>query len=160
LGGQTVDCPHRERVGYGDGQTIMDVGCFNFDASTLYTKWSENWWDEQKEDGFVPFVAPTPHQTGGGPAWGAMSIVVPWKTYLFYNDKRLLETGYPYMKKYLEYLGANSTIGVLQDMFPGENGPTWATGCPRAEEWIKLNGWMIAPVVFLTTVTGLTCFKL
>jgi alpha-L-rhamnosidase len=119
LGGQTVDCPHRERVGYGDGQTIMDVGCFNFDASTLYTKWSENWWDEQKEDGFVPFVAPTPHQTGGGPAWGAMSIVVPWKTYLFYNDKKLLEAGYPYMKKYLEYLGANSTNGVLQDMFPG-----------------------------------------
>jgi alpha-L-rhamnosidase len=120
LGGQTVDCPQRERVGYGDGQTAMDVGCYNFDASTLYTKWSENWWDEQKEDGFVPFVAPTPHQTGGGPAWGAMSIVVPWKTYLFYNDKKLLETGYPYMKKYIEYLGAHSIDGVLQDIFPGE----------------------------------------
>lgn len=120
LGGQTVDCPHRERVGYGDGQTAMDVGCYNFDASTLYTKWSENWWDEQKEDGFVPFVAPTPHGTGGGPAWGAMSIVVPWKTYLFYNDMQLLETGYPYMKKYIEYLGAHSKDGVLQDIFPGE----------------------------------------
>jgi alpha-L-rhamnosidase len=120
LGGQTVDCPHRERVGYGDGQTIMDVGCFNFDASSLYTKWSENWWDEQKEDGFVPFVAPTPHMTGGGPAWGAMSIVVPWKTYLFYGDTNLLETGYPYMKKYLEYLRAHTEGGVLQDIFPGE----------------------------------------
>jgi len=120
LGGQTVDCPHRERVGYGDGQTAMDVGCFNFDASTLYTKWSENWWDEQMEDGFVPFVAPTPHGTGGGPAWGAMSIVVPWKTYLFYSDTKLLETGYPYMKKYIEYLGAHSNDGVLQDIFPGE----------------------------------------
>ena len=120
LGGQTVDCPHRERVGYGDGQTVMDVGCYNFDASTLYSKWSENWWDEQKEDGFVPFVAPTPHGTGGGPAWGAMNIVVPWKTYLFYNDMKLLETGYPYMKKYIEYLGAYSKDGVLQDIFPGE----------------------------------------
>jgi alpha-L-rhamnosidase len=120
LGGQTVDCPHRERVGYGDGQTIMDVGCFNFDASTLYTKWSQNWWDEQKEDGFVPFVAPTPHGTGGGPAWGAMCIMVPWKTYLFYNDTRLLERGYPYMKRYMEYLGSHSVDGVLQDIFPGE----------------------------------------
>jgi alpha-L-rhamnosidase len=120
LGGQTVDCPQRERVGYGDGQTAMDVGCYNFDASTLYTKWSENWWDEQKEDGFVPFVAPTPHETGGGPAWGAMSIVVPWKTYLFYNDINLLETGFPYMKKYIEYLGAHSKDGILQDIFPGE----------------------------------------
>lgn len=120
LGGQTVDCPHRERLGYGDGQTAMDVGCYNFDASTVYTKWSENWWDEQMEDGFVPFVAPTPHGTGGGPAWGAMSIVVPWKTYLFYSDTMLLETGYPYMKKYIEYLGAHSDEGVLQDIFPGE----------------------------------------
>ncbi len=120
LGGQTVDCPQRERVGYGDGQTIMDVGCYNFDASTLYTKWSQNWWDEQKEDGFVPFVAPTPHGTGGGPAWGAMCIMVPWKTYLFYNDIKLLQNGYPYMKKYIEYLGAHSKDGVLQDIFPGE----------------------------------------
>jgi len=120
LGGQTVDCPHRERVGYGDGQTAMDVGCYNFDASALYSKWSENWWDAQKDNGFVPFVAPTPHLTGGGPAWGAMSIVVPWKTYLFYNDKKLLETGYPYMKKYIEYLGAHSKDGILQDILPGE----------------------------------------
>lgn len=120
LGGQTVDCPQRERVGYGDGQTAMDVGCYNFDASTLYAKWSENWWDEQKENGFVPFVAPTPHMTGGGPAWGAMSIVVPWKTYLFYNDTTLLEAGYPFMKKYIEYLGSNSKEGILQDLFPGD----------------------------------------
>jgi len=130
LGGQTVDCPHRERVGYGDGQTIMDVGCFNFDASTLYTKWSQNWWDEQKEDGFVPFVAPTPHGTGGGPAWGAMSIVVPWKTYLFYNDTSLLKTGYPYMKKYIEYLGSHSKDGVLQDIFPGEKWPNLGDWVP------------------------------
>ncbi|MBW1899808.1 MAG: family 78 glycoside hydrolase catalytic domain, partial [Deltaproteobacteria bacterium] len=87
LGGQTVDCPHRERLGYGDGQTAIDVGCYNFDASTLYLKWSENWLDEQEEDGLVTVVAPSPHGPkkgpGGGPAWGAMIIVAPWKTYLF-----------------------------------------------------------------------------
>ncbi len=141
LGGQTVDCPHRERVGYGDGQTIMDVGCFNFNASSMYVKWSENWWDEQHEDGFVPFVAPTPHNTGGGPAWGAMSIMVPWKTYLFYNDQRLLETGYPYMKKYLEYLGEYSIDGVLKDIFPGERWPNLGDWVPPGRgmdksEWV------------------------
>ncbi len=130
LGGQTVDCPHRERVGYGDGQTIMDVGCFNFDASTLYAKWSENWWDEQKEDGFVFFTAPAYKLTGGGPAWGAMSIIVPWKTYLFYNDIKLLETGYPFMKKYIEYLGSHCEDGVLQDIFPGEKWPNLGDWVP------------------------------
>lgn len=144
LGGQTVDCPHRERVGYGDGQTAMDVGCYNFDASTLYTKWSENWWDEQQEDGFVPFVAPTPNLTGGGPAWGAMSIMVPWKTYLFYNDTMLLKTGYPYMKKYIEYLGAHSKNGVLQDIFPGEKWHNLGDWVPPGKgmdkkEWVDDN---------------------
>jgi alpha-L-rhamnosidase len=144
LGGQTVDCPHRERVGYGDGQTIMDVGCFNFDASTIYNKWSQNWWDEQKKDGFVPFVAPTPHETGGGPAWGAMSIMVPWKTYLFYDDIKLLETGYPYMKKYIEYLGSHSEDGILQDIFPGEKWPNLGDWVPPGRgmdkrEWVDSN---------------------
>lgn len=144
LGGQTVDCPHRERLGYGDGQTAMDLGCYNFDASTLYTKWSENWWDEQKEDGFVPFVAPTPHMTGGGPAWGAMSIVVPWKTYLFYGDKKLLETGYPYMKRYMDYLGDHCIDGIMQDIFPGEKWPNLGDWVPPGKgmdkkEWVDDN---------------------
>jgi alpha-L-rhamnosidase len=130
LGGQTVDCPHRERLGYGDGQTIMDTGCFNFDAASLYAKWSRNWWDEQKDDGFVPFTAPCPHKTGGGPAWGAMCIMVPWKTYLFYNDLRLLENGYPYMKKYMDYLNAHCEDGVLQDIFPGEKWPNLGDWVP------------------------------
>jgi alpha-L-rhamnosidase len=121
LAGQTVDCPHRERLGYGDGQTIMDTGLFNFDTASLYAKWSRNWWDEQTEDGFVPFTAPCPHDTGGGPAWGAMCIMVPWKTYLFSNDLRLLEEGYPHMKGYLEYLNGFVKDGVLQEIYPPED---------------------------------------
>ena len=121
LAGQTVDCPHRERLGYGDGQTIMDTGLFNFDTASLYAKWSRNWWDEQTEDGFVPFTAPCPHDTGGGPAWGAMCIMVPWKTFLFSNDLRLLKEGYPYMKGYLEFLNAYVKDGVLQEIYPPED---------------------------------------
>ena len=130
LGGQTVDCPHRERLGYGDGQTIMDTGLFNFDAASLYAKWSRNWWDEQKEDGYVPFTAPCPHGTGGGPAWGAMCIMVPWKAYLFSNDRRLLEQGYPYMKKYLGYLSAHCEDDILQEIFPDEKWPNLGDWVP------------------------------
>ncbi len=141
LGGQTVDCPHRERLGYGDGQTIMDLGCYNFDAVPMYAKWSRNWWDEQSEDGFVPFTAPCPHGTGGGPAWGAMCIMVPWKTYLFSNDRRLLEEGYPSMKKYIAYLDAHCEDGILQDIFPGERWPNLGDWVPPRrgmdkEDWV------------------------
>jgi len=130
LGGQTVDCPHRERLGYGDGQTIMDTGLFNFNAASLYAKWSQNWWDEQTEDGYVPFTAPCPHGTGGGPAWGAMCIAVPWKTYLFSNDRRLLDEGYPYMKKYMDYLSAHCEDDILQEIFPGEKWPNLGDWVP------------------------------
>ncbi|MCF7958532.1 MAG: family 78 glycoside hydrolase catalytic domain, partial [Phycisphaerae bacterium] len=139
LGGQTVDCPHRERLGYGDGQTIMDTGCFNFDAASMYAKWSRNWWDEQKEDGFVPFTAPCPHGSGGGPAWGAMCIMVPWKTYLFSRDHRLLEEGYPYMKKYMDYLDAHCQEGVLQDIFPGQKWPNLGDWVPPRRGMDKQN---------------------
>ncbi len=141
LGGQTVDCPHRERLGYGDGQTIMDLGLYNFDAVSLYAKWSRNWWDEQTEDGFVPFTAPCPHSTGGGPAWGAMCIMVPWKTYLFSGDCRLLEEGYPYMKKYVAYLDSHCKDGSLQDIFPAEKWPNLGDWVPpgrgmEQQDWV------------------------
>jgi alpha-L-rhamnosidase len=141
LAGQTVDCPHRERLGYGDGQTIMDTGLFNFDAASLYAKWSRNWWDEQKADGFVPFTAPCPHDSGGGPAWGAMCIMVPWKIYLFSNDRRLLEEGYPYMKRYLQYLNAHCKDGVLQDIFPGERWPNLGDWVPPRRGMDKIGNW-------------------
>ena len=130
LGGQTVDCPHRERLGYGDGQTIMDLGFYNFDVTSLYRKWSQNWWDEQGNDGFVPFTAPCPHNTGGGPAWGAMAIIVPWKTYLFSNDLELIRQGYPYMKKYMVYLDSYCEEEILQDIFPGERWPNLGDWVP------------------------------
>ena len=39
LGGYVVDCPTRERLGYGgDAGTSLETGMFNFDTSALYTE--------------------------------------------------------------------------------------------------------------------------
>jgi alpha-L-rhamnosidase len=40
----------------------------------------------------------------GGVLWGSAGIVVPWETYLHYNDVDLLERHYPAMAAYLDYL--------------------------------------------------------
>ncbi|MDE3168286.1 MAG: alpha-L-rhamnosidase, partial [Acidobacteriota bacterium] len=40
----------------------------------------------------------------GGVLWGSAGIVVPWETYLQYNDVGLLAHHYPAMVKYIEYL--------------------------------------------------------
>ena len=40
LGGYVVDCPTRERLGYGgDAGTSMETGMFNFSTGGLYNRW-------------------------------------------------------------------------------------------------------------------------
>jgi alpha-L-rhamnosidase len=36
--------------------------------------------------------------------WGDVAVIVPWTMYTVYGDKRLLETQYPSMKKWVEYI--------------------------------------------------------
>jgi alpha-L-rhamnosidase len=70
--------------------------------------------------------------------------MVPWKTYLFSSDRRLLEEGYPYMKKYIDYLDSHSEDGVLQDIFPGEKWPNLGDWVPPRrgmdkKSWVEDN---------------------
>jgi alpha-L-rhamnosidase len=52
LGGYVVDCPTRERLGYGgDAGTSFETGMFNFSTGGLYSRWLSNWRDELPESG-------------------------------------------------------------------------------------------------------------
>ena len=49
LGGYVVDCPTRERLGYGgDAGTSFETGMFNFASGGLYNRWLANWRDSQE----------------------------------------------------------------------------------------------------------------
>jgi alpha-L-rhamnosidase len=48
IGGYYVDCPHRERLGYGDGQVAIETGIYNFELGNYYIKWVHNWISAQK----------------------------------------------------------------------------------------------------------------
>jgi alpha-L-rhamnosidase len=108
LGGYMVDCPHRERMGYGgDGQTSIETQIMNRDASAFYTKWAVEWLDEQDPTtGKSVQYAPTGIGPDGKPdpccwlLWGGMIDVLPWKTYLYYGDRRLLQRAYEPMLRY------------------------------------------------------------
>jgi len=95
LGGYVVDCPHRERLGYGaEGQVAVDTALYGFDFGALFTKWLGDWRDVQDpQSGEVPHTAPT-YIGGGGPAWGGIVVTLPWRCYLQYGDKRILEDNY------------------------------------------------------------------
>jgi alpha-L-rhamnosidase len=123
LGGYSVDCPHRERLGYGaEGQATMEEALYNFDLGAFYAKWLTDWRDVQNpETGELPHTAPAPlgGGTGGGPGWGGIIVTLPWQLYLQYGDLRILEESYPAITRWLSFLDGQTRGGLLQ--FYGTN---------------------------------------
>lgn len=113
-GGYYVDCPHRERLGYGDGQVAVETGIYNFDLLNFYKKWAGNWRSAQDTTGEFPNTAPSPYGAGGGPGWGGTGVVLPWKIFRYYGDTAFLRSSYPSMTRYIGFLETKSKDGVLQ----------------------------------------------
>jgi hypothetical protein len=128
LGGYVVDCPTRERLGYGgDAGTSHETGMFNFDTAALYTRWLSNWRDAQRSNGDLPYTAPAyPEQGGGGPMWSGFTVTLPWQLYLQYGDKRILEISYPYMRQWLAFAQSKTADGILEPYISyGITPPQW-----------------------------------
>lgn len=131
LGGFIVDCPQRERMGYGgDAHATSETGMLNFDLGSFYTKWMQDWRDVQgtepmvgnmhdpnyarKEvtsgrifnNGILPHTAPT-YWGGGGPAWGGIVVTLPWFMYQQYGDTRALTDNYALIKGWLSFLDSH-----------------------------------------------------
>lgn len=138
IGGYVVDCPQRERMGYGgDAHATSEAGMFNFKLGAFYTKWMQDWRDVQGTEsmvgnmndtmwarkgvtsgrkfnnGVLPHTAPT-YWGGGGPAWGGICISLPWYVYLQYGDKRILENNFEMMQNWLAFLDLNTKNNLLQ----------------------------------------------
>ncbi len=128
LGGYVVDCPQRERMGYGgDAHATSETGMYNYQLGAFYTKWMQDWRDVQGTEpmvgnmydsktarkavtsgrllnnGILPHTAPT-YWGGGGPAWGGIVVSLPWYVYEHYGDKKILEENYQLMKNWLSFL--------------------------------------------------------
>lgn len=123
LGGDMVDCPHRERLGYGgDGNastlTVQTIA----DLAPLYMNWLQAYADSQTEDGSMPHTAPNPYRAGGGPYWCMFIINASWQTYVNYGDPRMIERYYPNMQKWIEFAEDNyDEKGLLRDWGPNEH---------------------------------------
>ena len=102
-----TDCPQRdERLGWtGDAQAFCRTAAFNMDVSPFFTKWLKDVAADQIADGAVPDVIPDVlrnKETSAG--WGDVSTIAPWTMYRVFGDKKILETQYPSMKAYVEYI--------------------------------------------------------
>jgi alpha-L-rhamnosidase len=112
-GGYYVDCPHRERLGYGDGQVAVETGIYNFNLENFYKKWAGNWHNAQGPDGSIPNTAPSPYSAGGGPGWGGTGVVLPWKIFKYYADTAFLASSWEAMAGYVGFLESKMKDGLI-----------------------------------------------
>ena len=113
LGGYYVDCPHRERLGYGDGQVAVEGFMTSFGAYGFYRKWLMDWRIRQGADGSMPHVAPFA-MGGGGPGWPGLLSAITWRHYLYYGDQRVLEENYDAIRRFVDNLESRSKDGVMR----------------------------------------------
>jgi len=106
VNGVLMDCPHRERYGYGEVSFACMWGCGipNYESAAFYTKATRDWFDVQREDGFVNTIAPQVYRGAGGTLWSSAPVTMTWEFYRAYGDKRQLEQAYDPMKRWLDYL--------------------------------------------------------
>jgi len=114
--GYVVDCPHRERVGYGgDSHSSMETALSNFDMAALYNKWTVDWNEGIYGTGMWPHAVPhiPGHKNKFSPGWGGFGMFMPWQFYVYYGDTLNLSRTYPYMRKWMEYMHTNTRDGIL-----------------------------------------------
>jgi alpha-L-rhamnosidase len=114
--GYTEDCPHRERLGYGEEQFATAWGCGipNYDAAAFYTKVIRDWCDVQAANGWINHTAPQINRHYGGAMWSSALLNLSWEFYKNYGDKRILNQSYSAGKAWLDFLASNTTDGILQ----------------------------------------------
>jgi len=118
-GAMTVDCPHRERLGYGgDGHTSMEIAMDTFSSDLFFSQWAQDWCDIQLGDGRIYHTAPT-KGGGGGPAWSGFILTMPWEVYVATGDTRILENTLPSALRWLDYLQAYVGADGLIQPLPG-----------------------------------------
>jgi len=100
-----TDCPQRnERMGWsGDINVFSRTATYVSNADQFLTRHMYAMRDVQDPSGRFTDVAPVGGGFGGV-LWGSAGIVVPWETYLQYNDIALLERHYPAMAGYIDHL--------------------------------------------------------
>jgi len=115
-----TDCPQRnERLGWiGSVLPYCQTASFNFNVAPFYSNWVLDIAADQFQDGAIPGTAPDAlHGNGLWVGCSDGAVVVPWRVYQAYGDIRILQTQYPSMKAWVEFVhkkagGDNLWIGV------------------------------------------------
>jgi alpha-L-rhamnosidase len=129
-----TDCPQRdERQGWlGDRSVVSRSESYLFDVGAFYTKFITDIADSQRPSGSVPNVSPAYWVLySDNVTWPSTFVLAPGMLYDQYGDLRAIETNYPAMKKWIDYMK-----GFLKDgLMPKDTYGDWCVP-PESPELI------------------------
>ena len=144
MDGILVDCPHRERRGWGEVTVAAMYGDAlpNFESGAYMDQYLQYTRDAQFPDGRTRAVIN--EEDRPFLMWKANNPLTVWETYRMLGDKKVLEDNYESMQKWMYWLLENSnyeTSGAIKAgtqglrEFPGLG--DWCT--PRGNFWTSSN---------------------
>lgn len=102
------DCPHREKNGWtGDAALSCEQTLLSHEPENSYEEWLVNIRAAQKENGTLPGIVPTGgwgFHWGNGPAWDSVLTFLPYYTYIYRGNKKILEDNADAIDLYITYM--------------------------------------------------------
>jgi len=144
MDGLLVDCPHRERRGWGEVTVAAMYGDAlpNFESGAYMDQYLQYTRDAQYPDGQTRAVLN--EEDRPFLMWKANSPLTVWETYKMLGDKKVLEDNYQSMQKWMTWLYEHSNSNTGGALIIGEQGKRempglgdWCT--PRGNFWTSSN---------------------
>ena len=105
-----TDCPTRERHGWtGDAQIFCDTASYLFNFAPFARKYVSDMVDGQRKNGKFRQITPKGGVDfymdfmDGSAGWSDAGVLIPYRIYKRYGDKKILESSYSAMKKYADF---------------------------------------------------------
>lgn len=116
-----TDCPHRERLGWQEQVHLVGNSIrYNYNIANLCRKVLDDLRTAQTPEGLIPATVPEytvmDFMEGvfrDSPEWGSNAIILPWYLYEWYGDKDAVESSYPMMQRYLDYLSSKASGHII-----------------------------------------------
>jgi alpha-L-rhamnosidase len=159
--GIPTDCPQRdERLGWmGDIQVFSGTSMDNADMGAFFTKWLGDVRDAQTPDGRFADFSPQPFRATldsmkrgdfmGVPGWGDAGVVVPWRVWQAYGDRRELAESYESAKRWVEFIRARNP-DLLWAHDRGNDYGDWLNADTENDSTIPRTGAEVPKPVFAT----------
>ena len=105
-----TDCPTRERHGWtGDAQIFCNTASYLFNFAPFARKYVSDMVDGQRKNGKFRQITPKGgidfymNFMDGSAGWSDAGVLIPYRIYKRYSDKKILESSYAAMKKYADF---------------------------------------------------------